>query len=164
MSAENLARTLEAVETALAHLARQLEAAGFAAGAQAYQTMADVVVGQRIWASTHDVDGFEDQYARVSGLATRIYEYLAPYQDVMSRLAVVGTPAVGTQAESGESGDLGSLIVEALRSAGRGLSSTRLSALVGRPTSAVREELESLVAAGTIRSRTAGGRRLFEAT
>lgn len=161
MSTENLARTLDAVETALAHLARQLEAAGFAAGAVAYRQMADVVLGQRLWSDEAGIHEFDEQYVRVGRLAGRVYEYLVPYQEVMARLAVMGVGHTGPRDLEGLS-ELGGRLVEALSQSEGAVSSTRLGSMVGAPTSVVRRELAGLVQDGVVRGVHAGGRTLFE--
>ncbi len=156
MSRKNLAESLDAVETALSHLAGSLEAAGFAAGAATYRQMADVVIGQRMWAAEHGIDAFDEQYGRVGQLATKVYEYLAPYVEVAARLA-----ALKQLPSSEELPDLGERLVAALEEAGRPLPATRLGSLVGAPTSEVRKQLDELAAAGHVERQKAGGRTLF---
>jgi hypothetical protein len=161
MTTANLAGTLDAVETALAHLARQPEAAGFASGAVAYRQMADVVLGQRLWSDEVGLHQFDEQYARVGRLAGRVYEYLVPYQEVMARLAVIGV-APTEHPELGGLSELGRRLVETLAQTTGAVSSTRLGSMVGAPTSLVRRELDELVQSGVVRGVHAGGRTLFE--
>jgi hypothetical protein len=79
-------------------LAASLEQAGFAAGADAYRRMADVILGQRLWAEEHDITDFDARYAEVGRLATRIFEYLSPYTQVAARLGVLAGLSTATEA------------------------------------------------------------------
>lgn len=162
MSRKNLAESLGAVETALAHLASSLEAAGFAAGAATYQKMTDVVIGQRMWAAEHGIDEFDEQYGRVSDLATKVYEYLVPYVEVASRLATLRQlpSREGSSGPAGPAGLAGE-ILSALESADRPLPATRIGSLLKAPTSEIRKQLEELVASGRVERHKAGGRALF---
>ena len=89
MAEENIAESLAAVEKALEHFNTSLIRSGFADGAASYQKMAEIIVGQWMWASSQGIDQHNDRFRRVAALATEIHEQLLPYVEGMRKLALL---------------------------------------------------------------------------
>ena len=186
MARQNLESSLGAVESALSVLAGSLEQAGFAAGADAYRQMADVIIGQRLWAEENDITDYDARYVEVGRLATRIFQCLSPYADVAVRLSALTGLAgaaddrgdradelaevdeqagldIESEADSSPGEDLSQAILAVLRSTDEALAATRIGAEVQASTSTVRQELAALTERGLVEVAKAGGRSLFRA-
>lgn len=89
MSRPNVETSLEAVEQALTHFATSLDRGGFAAGADAYRQMADVVVGQWLWVEEEGVRDLEPAFRRIAKRAGEVSAQLEPYVESMRRLGAL---------------------------------------------------------------------------
>lgn len=158
MSRENLESSLNAVETALEHLNNALVRGGFEAGAANYRKMADIIVGQRIWATENGVSEFDPRFRRVAELAERINDQLSPYCFVMERLGALG-PMTD---EAAPKSPLEANIIGVLRQASSPMSTTAIRGAVGAATKAVKLALQALVQDGVIRQTGSSSRPRFQ--
>ena len=148
MSDGNIEASLDAVSRALDHFAESLERGGFAAGAETYGKMAEVIVGQWLWAETSNATWLAPRFARVAQLAGRVDDQLRPYVEAMGRIrALEGMIA---ESASHPASEIGRAIIGTLSQAARPLTVAELRAAIGASTSAVRRELRDLVAGDVI--------------
>ncbi len=159
MSRNNVNQSLDSVELALRHFATSLEKAGFQKGAAAYQKMAAVVVGQRLWANSEGIDEFDDRFRRVAALAEDIRSNLAPYVEVMEKLRVIAelvdTPVLIA------SEPVSARILAVLKDANRPMSQTAIRSAVGDNVSMIRRELSKLVKRGVVEKTGSSSRPAY---
>ncbi|MFF0527808.1 helix-turn-helix domain-containing protein [Nocardia amikacinitolerans] len=161
MSRNNLRATLDAVEVALGHLATALGEGGFDAGSRSYRQMSEIVMGQRVWATEHGIDEFDDQFSRVTALASRVYGQLIPYVEAMDRLRML--TAISPPEGGVEPGSREAKVLKALEVAGRPQSTSQLRNAVGLPSSQMRKLLTAMVARGLVAESSSGSRTLYGA-
>ena len=140
MSRENLAQSLDAVETALTHMADQLARGGFEAGAATYTEMANVILGQRLWAQSNNIADFDGRFDKVARLASDIYEQLHPYCSAMQKLRAL--PGLAVEEQFLDQTDC--KIVAVLEDAGKPLTATAVAGATGCPSAETRRRLAAL--------------------
>ena len=162
MAEENIAESLAAVEKALEHFNTSLIRSGFADGAASYQKMAEIIVGQWMWASSQGIDQHNDRFRRVAALAAEIHEQLLPYVEGMRKLALLQELVPEPKPEPPFPPDSRpARILEMLAAAPRPMSMTALRKEVGGSSSVLKKELAELVSDGWVRERRAGSRVLY---
>jgi hypothetical protein len=142
VSYRNVEASLDAVVRALDHFATSLERGGFSAGAEPYGRMAEVIIGQWLWAEQNNASSLVPEFARVARLAARVDDQLRPYVNSMQKIrALEGLIAdkVGLQPDSPSAA-----IVAALTQAARPMSAAELRAATGASINVVRRELKQL--------------------
>jgi len=160
MSESNLRQSLEAAEQALAHFNRSLAESGFEAGAASYQKMADILIGQWLWAEEQQLDDYNERFRQLAALAGRVHEQLLPYVEAMRRLTtlaeLVPPPSPPVAPDSRER-----RILATLRKAPRPLSATALRKEIGGSTQRLRKTMQRLIDDGLVETRRAGSRVLY---
>lgn len=158
MSEENLAQSLGAAGEALEYLVASLERAGFGDNAPAYEKMAEVLVGQRMWAEEQGIHRFDTEFHKVGGLGRRLRELIDPYgrmaRTLIALLDMVETPP-----------PLPPDTPEAIVLVAMGdetLSMTAISSRCEFTTSQVRRMLAALVESGTVVERRSGSRTRYQ--
>ncbi|WP_067475116.1 helix-turn-helix domain-containing protein [Nocardia amamiensis] len=159
MSSDNLHATLEAVNTALGHLAAALDKGGFGAGSRSYTQMAEIVIGQRLWAVEHGIDTFDDRFHRVAILAAEVHRQLLPYVEAMDRLRML--PALAPQDNSFAPESAEAKVLAVIDAADRPQSLTQLRNAVGMPSSQMRVLLASMVDRGLLSASSSGSRTRY---
>lgn len=147
--------SLDAVEQALRHFSASLDRAGFAQGADAYRQMADVVVGQWLWAEENGGRDLRPRFLRIAELAGVVADQLRPYVAAMDQ--VRGIRGLAAEAWPVAPDSLSERILAALVDAPVGLTATELRASTGGSTLATRRALGELVGGGLVAS--SGGSR-----
>jgi hypothetical protein len=150
--------TLGTAIEVLGHLERSLERAGFGAGAAAYQSMSQVLIGQRLWAqSTPAGAALQPRFAEVAAHARAIHALLAPYADAMLRLGAL-VPAADEPAPA-PADEPRARVLHALRAGPASLSA--LKSQLGLGGAELKPLLDALCAAGTITHRRTSGRDIY---
>jgi hypothetical protein len=155
---DNVEQSLSAVEQALQHFASSLERAGFAAGAATYRQMADIIVGQWMWAEENGAWDLRPRFLRIADLAATITDQLRPYVEAMDQLR--GLRGLAAELWGIEAGSIAQRIMDALLAADRSMTSTELKQATGASTVVLRRELNSLVEKGLV-ARVGGTRGRF---
>jgi Fic family protein len=145
---DNVEASLRAVEQALKHFVSALEQAGFANGAAAYGQMADIIVGQWMWAQENDARDLQLKFLRISHLAARVSDQLRPYVGAMDQLRGIG--GLAAELWGIEAGSMAQRIVNALIAADGGLTLAELRQATGASTATLRRELSSLAEKGLV--------------
>lgn len=157
MSEENLDQSLGAAREALGYLVASLERAGFGDNSPAYEKMAEVLVGQRLWAEENDVDRFDADFRAVGELSLRLDRLIAPYARMARTLSALEQmaaqpPRVASNTPEGE-------VVQAIGD--RPASLTAISAKCALSTREVRRVLRELVATGAVVEARSGSRTRY---
>ena len=155
MSRQAVSSSLDAVEQALEHFVASLDRAGFADGAGAYRQMADVVIGQWMWAEQTGARDLQPRFLRIASLAGNVAEQLRQYVSAMEQLR--GLRGLAGDAWDIEPGSTTERIVESLASSAGGMTMSELRQVTGASTVALRRELDRLVGKGIV-GRPAGPR------
>jgi hypothetical protein len=148
VSRANVRSSLDAVEQALEHFCTSLDRAGFGDGAAAYRQMADVIVGQWMWAEQSGVRDLQPSFLRIATLAGTVAEQLRPYVAAMDQLRAIR--GLAAHAWGLEPGSIGERAVEALLAEEGGMTITELRRATGASTMALRRELDALVDQGLV--------------
>lgn len=140
MSRENLAQSLDAAATALTHMTDQLARGGFEAGAASYTEMANIILGQRMWAQSQEITEFDTRFDEIASLASRIHEQLAPYCAAMEKLRALA----GLMSEEDDLDPLDRRVIEALEAANKPMTATAVASATRSPSADVRRRLIDL--------------------
>ena len=145
---------------ALEHFKASLVAAGFVRSADAYVTMADTLVGQRLWSVESADSEVETRFCELADCAAEIDRILAPFVEAMQKIAML--QGLAQSARETAARDLAAWsddpVLLALDEAAQGLTTTALRARTGLSTRALRDRLETLEADGLIVVRRSGRR------
>jgi hypothetical protein len=142
------------VREALEHFALSLERAGFREGAEAYTRMANVIMGQRVWAASHGLTRLDDRFREVGTLAGRIYQQLQPYVESMSKLMAL--QGLVEQEASRGSLELERRILAELEGRRQATSAKAIARALAVDPDSVRGTLDRLVESGLLKARTTG--------
>jgi hypothetical protein len=164
VSIESVDKTLVAVEQALSHFVGSLDRAGFGSAANEYTKMSEIVAGQCLWAVQHDVTDLGPRFRTVANLASRISSTLEPYVAAMRRLEALDELAPSESAVEEALGEDAAAVLEAVTTAERPVSLTRIRTSVAMPSSQLREVLDDLRENGWITDAGTRGRPLYRAT
>lgn len=149
MTYDNIAKSLDATEQALGHLATQLENGGFQEGAGAYARMAEVIVAQALTLRDADHHDLNADLRRIRALAQRVHAQLHPYTAAMERLLslqeIVPSPHAEIPADT-----LGGRIVEVLEQSAKPSTFSALRTVLGSGTRETRTELDALIERGVV--------------
>jgi hypothetical protein len=156
VSRANVGSSLDAVELALEHFSASLDRAGFRDGAAAYRQMADVIVGQWMWAEERGDRELQPRFLRIAALAGLVADQLRPYVGAMDRLR--GIRGLAADAWGIEAGSVAEQVVEALAAADKGLTISELRRATGASTMALRRELDALAGKGLLAAGAGGPR------
>jgi hypothetical protein len=148
VSRDNVRTSLDAVETALEHFATSLDRAGFADGAASYRQMADVIVGQWLWAEERGARDLQPRFLRIADLAGSVADQLRPYVGAMDQLR--GIRGLAVDAWGIEPGSVAERIVNALVGTDSGMTMRDLRLATGVPTGTLRRELDGLADRGLV--------------
>jgi len=148
MSRDTVRTSLDAVETALEHFATSLDRAGFADGAASYRQMADVVVGQWLWAEERGARDLQPRFLRIAELAGTVAEQLRPYVGAMDQLR--GIRGLASDAWGIEPGSVAERVVNALVGSESGMTMRELRLVTGASTTTLRRELDVLAGKGLV--------------
>lgn len=140
MSRENLSQSLNAVEMALTRLADQLTRGGFEDGAATYAEMVDVIIGQRLWARSNHVEDFDEKFANVATLASRIHGQLQPYCSAMEKLRTLH----GLANADDDLDATDQRLLEVLEVTGKALTATAVANAAACPSAETRRRLVAL--------------------
>ena len=149
MIPDNVAKSVDAAEQALGHFAHMLEQGGFAAGADAYDRLADVIVSQAMMLQAEEEHGLDDRFRLLEALAAKVHAQLHPYVDAMERLLAL-QEIVPAAADTIDQDTVAGKIVATLKESTRPLSLTAIRSSVGGSNRAVRDEVEGLLEAGVV--------------
>lgn len=140
MSRENLAQSLDAAQTALTHMADQLARGGFKDGAASYTEMANIILGQRMWAQSEEIPDFDGQFEDIAELASRIHEHLAPYCAAMEKLRALA----GLASQDDDLDPLDRQMIQTLEAARKPMTATAVASATRSPSADVRRRLINL--------------------
>jgi hypothetical protein len=161
---QNVELTLRKAEEVLIALEETLTHAGFPAGVDAYRSMADILLGQKLWSAPLRDARLEALFDGIARRAGALVAILAPYTEIMLKLqALAGTQLTAPMAPSQKPTPAtpADRIRAALRGISRSQSVTALAEATALPVSEVRKLLGELVESGDVRARTAGGRTVY---
>lgn len=180
MNIRAIEESLDAACQALTHLCRGLESAAFAEAADAYDHMVNVILAQRIVTSSELHPELEERFETIAATAAEIRTLLSPWIPMMDRLVAMRSStyevssAMGaafavvadvepTDDQGGETVAARSAILAWLRSHPGAQPLSRISASLALPSEAIDVALGELAARGTVRERTSGRRKRWEA-
>lgn len=182
--AQNVQATAEKALEVLGHMEAALRSGGFASNAEQYRKMADLLLTQKLWADRMTSGELAAKFAEVGKTAASIYGILRPYQNAMSRLAVLGEPATGDATDpssasrgdgsaparppeevespqAGSGNDLAASIISTLRSRPRGASVSWVQSRVQASKTEVGACLADLERQGRVSRHSSSGRVLY---
>ncbi len=153
---DNVRKTLATALQVLDHFEQSLLKAGFVEGSQAYRSLAETLLGQRLWATSRSVQ-LDEEFTRIAKSARSIYELLLPYSETMLKLAAIASlqpakaepqapppPAPGAAADR---------VLQLLSQAQRPMSLTALCAATGLAKSEVLSRIAKLEQDGRVARR-----------
>lgn len=155
MSRPNVEQSVDAVERALSHFVASLERAGFAASADTYRQMSEIVLGQWLWVEDAGERDLEPRFLRIAELAEEVSGHLRPYVEVMERMSALRS--LVAERWGVEPGTDRARIVAALVGAGAPMSAAEVREATSLPTAAVRRELDDLIDRDLV-AKLGGGR------
>lgn len=157
MSEENLDQSLSAAREALGYLVASLERAGFGDNSPAYEKLAEVLVGQRLWAEQNDVDRFDADFRVIGELSVRLDQLIAPYARMARSLSALEQMAAQPPRFAPDTAE-----GEVVRAIGdRVASLTAISTACTLSTREVRRVLLGLVDVGAVLETRSGSRTRY---
>lgn len=147
----HVADSVEAAIGALEQLVASLKEGGFAAGAPAYQRMAEVLVAQRLFHENDDeTDPLVARFDHLGDLAREVFELLEPYTSAMRRLAMIAP-------ERPDATSVAVISAQLERRNRRGATASVLARAAHVPRETTERVLATLVADGSVARRESGG-------